>query len=156
LLVCAIGCSPLKNLESVEKTVYETRSFGYGITVDGIDYSATGMARVDSDGKIFLSAIMVYPSFRLNGHIAISHIGGVEEILIHDGSGFVEFNDPGCFTVYFMENRRVVFSKTYAELGIDVDKPFPGEFVTEKIHPILEKLIRENVQPQEPEREELL
>ena len=55
--------------------------------------------------------------------------------------------------VYFIDNKRIIFQKSYAELGIDVVNP-KSAFDKENLFPILEKMIRENVPPQEDIMEE--
>ncbi len=79
------------------------------------------------------------------------------KILVHTGKGNkpIQLNDPKCHTVYFLKDRRILFSKTYAELGIDTSKPFPGDFIETNLQPILEKMIRENVTNGEIKTEEV-
>jgi len=57
--------------------------------------------------------------------------------------------------VYFIDDGKIVFQKTNEELGITIDVADPkSAFLSWNLQPILETLIRENVQPQEPEMEE--
>lgn len=149
LLCCIAGCT---------KTTYENTTFGCGVPVDGIDYSANGMARIAEDGTICRSAILVFESLEtVHASIGIETKAETDpgKILIHSGDqkGSLDLKDPKCFTVYFVKDRQILFSKTYAELGIDATKSFPGDFSETKLRPILEKLIREAELPRPPKDE---
>lgn len=142
LLCCVAGCT---------KTTYKNETFGCGIPVDGVDYSANGMARMTNDGKVGLAAILVFKTFStMSVTIAMeSPRGDVDpgriRIMECERGEFVELNDPKCFTVYFVKEHEIVFSKTFAELGIDASKPWPGDFTETKLRPIFETMIRENL-----------
>ena len=57
---------------------------------------------------------------------------------------------PKTDTFYFIQDGEVVFEKGYQELGIDASRlDADSEAVFDYLRPILEKLIRENVPPQE-------
>jgi hypothetical protein len=52
--------------------------------------------------------------------------------------------------VYFIDREKIVFSKTIAELGIE-----PSNVMSKEVmRPVLEQMIRENVVPQEPQKEQ--
>jgi len=56
--------------------------------------------------------------------------------------------------LYFVRDAKIVFEKEYSELGIDASRlGGSAHEILEYLLPILEPLIRENVQPQEPEME---
>ena len=64
-------------------------------------------------------------------------------------------------TVYFIHNDEIVFEKTFHELGIDLSQfntdnigNFSNHTLHDYLQPILEKLIREHIQPQDSETEE--
>ena len=59
-------------------------------------------------------------------------------------------------TLYFEQDNKIVFEKTYQELGIDAARlnTENSDEVLAYLQPILEPLIREHVQPQDTETEE--
>ena len=59
-------------------------------------------------------------------------------------------------TLYFVQEGKIVFEKTYQELGIDASRLNidSSREILDYLLPILEKLIRENEQPPKPEMEE--
>ena len=58
-------------------------------------------------------------------------------------------------TLYFVQEGQIIFEKNYQELGIDAERlNANSEAILEYLRPILETLIRENVQPQESDMEE--
>ena len=69
------------------------------------------------------------------------------------GDGSRKVADIPFHYIYFIDNERIVFQKSNEELGIDASD-FRKTFTNRKLRPILETLIREHVQPQEPEMEE--
>jgi helix-turn-helix protein len=58
-------------------------------------------------------------------------------------------------TLYFIQDKKIVFEKSYKELGIYASLLSDDlEVMRDYLQPILEKLIREHVRPQETETEE--
>ena len=56
--------------------------------------------------------------------------------------------------LYFVQDKKIVFEKEYQELGIDASRLSTDQNeMLDYLRPILENLIREHVQPQEPEME---
>jgi len=71
-------------------------------------------------------------------------------MLLPDGKEIV----PKAETLYFAKDKNILVEKDYRELGIDASKlkdDFKVKF--DYLRPILEPLIREHFQPQEPEME---
>jgi len=58
-------------------------------------------------------------------------------------------------TLYFLQDGKAIFEKSYQELGVDASQLYGHhEDVGNYLKPILEKLIREHVPPQDTEMEE--
>jgi len=58
-------------------------------------------------------------------------------------------------TLYLIQKGKIVFEKRYRELGIDASRLSDDNvLVLEYLRPILEQMIREHIQPLEPEMEE--
>ena len=73
----------------------------------------------------------------------------------HPEVGDTKIVDVPFHFVYFIDNGKIVFQKSHEKLGIDVSDHWHA-FDSDKLYPILETLIRENVPPQETEMEEEL
>ena len=75
----------------------------------------------------------------------------IREMGFHDGKRVLIKPE----TFYYIKDDTIVFEKGYQELGIDASRLLgeDGMLALDDLVPILEKLIRENVPPQESERE---
>jgi len=57
-------------------------------------------------------------------------------------------------TFYYIKDDKIIFEKGYQEFGIDAQRLNANLVeMRDDLFPILEKMIRENVQPQEPDTE---
>ena len=143
LLVGVIGCKqpPSKFL-----------SGGVEFEVDGTKYWVYRHADVDRHERVVSSSLIV----SLHG----GRIGGSSEYSSRRGTTIVQIYDGGqkvvakTDTLFFIQDEKIVFEKKYQELGIDAQRLNANLVeMRDDLFPILEKMIRENVQPQKSERE---
>jgi len=128
---------------------------GIQFEVDGTKYWVSRCANVDQQGHVASSSLRV--SFRDD------QTGGTSEYASRRGTTIVRFHLDGgdviakTDTLYFIQNRKIVFEKSYQELGIDASR-LNAELdeTLDYLQPLLETMIREHVPPQEPETEEEL
>jgi len=152
LAVLLAGCAP----QPVDH--YGTIGTGDRFVVDGITYFAL-ITCGTKDGKIAHSIIWVSPDvspLRYRMSVWYDERGRPRAGLYRDATidpGRTIIADVPFNFAYFIDNGKIVRQKSYEELGIDVSDPM-RVFDERKLSPILEQLIRENVQPQEPEMEE--
>jgi len=140
--------------------------------VDGIEYWVDRYADVDQQGRVASSTLIV--SHYVNGGSAsgiyvmreYTKARGTTIVTLHsdavsafktknfrdfDGEYVVAKTD----TLYFAHEGIIVFEKEYQELGIDASRlNADNKVMLDYLQPILEKLIRENVTPQEDTTEE--
>jgi len=125
---------------------------GWIFEVDGVEYSVEWRrGGVERQGQFELSFLTVthveYPfstySGRLHGKVIVPMHPDSEKVVAKTE------------TVYFVKDKKIVVEKEYQELGIDASR-FSTDWIDmqDYLRPILENLIREHVQPQEPEMEE--
>ena len=124
---------------------------GWEIEVDGVQYSVSWhRGGVERQGQFELSFLTVthvdYPMVTYYGR----HRGKVVVPMHPDSEKVVAKTE----TVYFVRDKKIIFEKNYRELGIDASR-LNADLVEMRdyLHPILENLIRENVQPQEHDTE---
>jgi len=124
------------------------------LEVDGTKYWVQRFADINRQGQVASSTLVV--TFR-----AYSRSVGSTEFLSQRGTTVVRFrlNDGRVIaktdTLYFIHEGRIVFEKGFQELGIDASHLGADlEVMLDYLQPILEEVIRENVQPQVPEIEE--
>ena len=124
--------------------------FAANIVVDGKSYPLYFNADVDRKGRVTASLLRIRPTFG-NSYLEIASSRGTTFTKwIVNGEDIVAKTE----TLYYFHDG-VVLEKTYQELGIDLRQMnADAKEILRYLLPILEKLIRENVQPQEPEREE--
>jgi hypothetical protein len=142
---------------------------GGNFVVDGNTYSII-LGHIEKDGS-FLSLILAFPCAQhyfpvftvgenaIKGAIhreennenkTIGSIGGGKY-----GSVGIKIADANLCSVYFIDDKQIVFHKSNEELGIDISDPRRGfNALHLRLRPILETLIRENVKPQESELNE--
>ena len=149
LLVCASGCAELSD---------ETK-----LDVDEFVIGVHQFVKMDDQGQILALPIFIYrycPIFIYpntygvfygwttianpnNENLKVKETIGGKDIVLQPN------------TLLFFRGDEKLFEKEYQELGIDAQQLADDqEKIRDYLQPILEKLIRENVQPQEPEREE--
>ena len=132
-----------------------SRGIGFDFTVDGSLYSCLGnILCVKSKERLLLynTNIIIYPEDqkrKYEPNVMVDKLDSWTDI------GFVsscsiQVVDPNDFSlsvrpdsIHFVDNNRVVFSKTNEELGIDTTD-HQKAFSEENLKPILEKMIREN------------
>ena len=125
--------------------------------VDGIKYGVYRFATIDKQGGgVVASSLVVFPSACREGlHWHEDYCGARRTTLLVirrvDSGHPVAKTD----TLYFMSEGRIVFEKSYQELGIDSQQlNADNEVVLDYLRPILEQLIREHAKSQAPETEE--
>ena len=144
LLVCASFFTTQHNGLS-DRIVFE---------VDGVKYWVRRYADIDRKGRVATSSLVVHlhsergPSDSSNYSsqrgttITTWNVGGKKVVVKTD-------------TLYFFREGKIVLETKYQDLDIDAQRLNADlEEVRDYLYPILEKLIRENVPPQEPETEE--
>ena len=162
------GCAPSNSIMTVSGGTSRY------IIVEGTTYDFGGHYW-KQNGKVTHSHIVVFPfghqhyfpavrhpNGQANGEIYYQELTPTGVIIIdrhfRDDREIVEgekIADVAFGYVYFVNNKKIVFQKSYEELGIDISDP-KNTFSDQNLLPILETLIRENVPPQEPEMEEEL
>ena len=127
---------------------------GHPLEVDGVQYIVKWSTVINRQEQIALSFVtchrvnvsVLYPAWERTGD---TFIGTVRPTIGKDISTKSE-------TLYFACDQHTVFEKTYQELGIDASRlnTENDDEVLAYLQPILEKLIREHVPPQDSETEE--
>ena len=156
-LICAVGCAKQPQpFERKEQAIQFGRSFR--LEVDGVNYWAHLQAKmVYEPTRIDSTALLVYPTsdWLLLNWFYLTPSFPITLTINEEPPVAIEVD-----TLYFVQDGKVVFEKKYQELGIDASRLNVDwndgfkDFYPEYLRPILETLIRENVQPQEPEMEE--
>jgi len=147
LLVGVGGCDSTNRSQSQYTTIY--------FDVDGVRYGVGLKKYTDRQGKNTTSFMTcVDPASRTGAGFFgdNSRKTPYREILL-DGKKVVVKPE----TFYYIKDNEIVFEKGYQEIGIDPSRLLEGvdnEQTLVYLAPILVQLIRENVQPQEPEMEE--
>jgi len=152
LLVSAGGCT-------VRLETSGFNSYHAGSTTFEVDSALTHVGwhtLVEKEQeKIILSFVTLQHPYsgpkKTTSHRGV-HWGDVpEETLPLDGKKIVAKTE----TLYFIRDNRIILEKKYPELGIDASRlNADNKAVLDYLRPILEKMIRENVPPQETEMEE--
>jgi len=114
--------------------------------VDDARYWLYWQADTDRQGRIISSSIVIAP------HSEKISVGSATKFASNGKTMATKTN-----TLYFVQEGKIVFEKKYNELGIDTSQfNFDNVPLRDHLRPILEPLIREHLQPQEPEMEEQL
>ena len=147
LLVVVRGCA-----EHHERMQYKRMSIGTLIEVDGVVCSVSLNAPVDRQGQFDYSILLV----TLSGEgISVGSSSLNERIMwlvLDDDKDDKMLAEKD--TLYLVQEGKIVLEKTYRELGIDASRLSTDWIdMLNYLRPILEPLIREHVQPQEPEME---
>jgi len=99
--------------------------------------------------------VFVQENFSIHGEAKIAGFvsrSSIKEEIIEAGS--TKIADVPLGYVYFIDDRKIIFQKSNKELDIAIDASDPNSaFHSSYLQPIIEKMIRENVQPQEAEEE---
>ena len=135
LILCMIGCA--KQHTGLHGTIR--------FEVDNVVYWVTRYADVDRQGQVATSSLVVRPDSE-------SYPGSSMEYNSQRGTTIVTFKDDGrdvvakTDTLYFVREGKIEFEKTYRDLGIDASKLNADlNDMLDYLQPILEKMIRENV-----------
>ena len=123
-------------------------------TVDGKNYSLEVQTEVDRRGNVCTSLIILRGSGVPGSSRTETSVrrGVTDATWTLNGKEVVSKTD----TLYFIQGGEIV-EKNYRDLGIDASRlNAESEVVADYLRPILEKMIRENVLPQETEMEEKL
>jgi len=122
--------------------------------IDGVQYSVAWYECTDSQKQIASSFLIVNRGTKLivvsEYHSNSSGNKGIWTMY----SPNIESTTAKPETLYFVNDLKIVFEKGYQEIGIDPSRLQEGvnnEQTLVYLAPILIQLIRENVQPQEPE-----
>ena len=146
MLVCVSSCSKKP----------QELSGGIEIEVDGVEYRVYRHAIVSGSGRlVYFSTLLVSLSSEPAPIAKRSGESSLSSTIVTAG----HTDEERCFampdTLYFFQEGKIAFEKRYWDLGIDAQRLNADlEEVRDYLRPILEKLIRENVPPQEPETEE--
>jgi len=123
---------------------------GFQFEVDGVMYQGERYATIDAQGNVISSSLMIFlytESLPIAGWVKDTP-NQIRTMATWDADGekIIAKTD----TLYFFQGGRVIFEKTYQDLGINTQQ-FKADTRTlcNHLQPILEKLIRENITPQE-------
>jgi len=145
-----VGCSP----HGADVFVEQHRGFsgGTGIEVDGTKYTVFLDSDIDQQGRVALSSLMVsLQDEQIRSTSNYNTRRGTTIVQIHVGGQTVVAKTD---TLYFVQGERIIFEKEYQELGIDAQRLNADlDDIRDYLRPILEPLIREHIQPQEPDTE---
>ena len=155
-----------KNERAVRHHLPHHRGGEKHFLVDGVQYDASWCVYINRQEQIASSLLILHrlDPDQINGPvncvITLTRIDDstrkvVRTLCLPDGEKIVAKEQ----TLYFIQDKKIIFEKTYQELEIDTYKlsaGFTTDFDTEVayLQPILEKLIRKHVQPQDSETEE--
>ena len=165
-----VGCSLVASIDHFDHQFICKGYDEHGIVVEGITYNYSGGYGTKNGERVY-SLFVVFPSSgqhyvpvvrltqeEIKGQIYSQE---VERTIWQDKFGDERFiagetkiADVSFDHVYFVNEGKVVFRKSVEELGIEFYDTVLR--FNAKLRPILEKLIRENVSPQEHETEEEL
>jgi len=140
---------------------WKVSSGGTSMEVDGVQYGVNWYTRLVRQGQINVSFITLCHSTPQNLNAISTECSFFGDAFSRRFYDALYIGDTGIDaqteTLYFIKDNKIVFDKKYQELGIDVSR-MGGQHdeVLNYLRPILESIIREHVQPQEPEMEEQL
>ena len=173
IAILLVGCTSSVTQTPESDSKPEASSIGWNLflVVEDITYDTIGNYLLN-EKKLIYSFILVFPREQhyyfcatryidgeYHGEIYSQKVGdpskGYDRINIRHFKGN-EKPDDGTMKianvpfhhVHFINNGKIVLQKSYEELGIDVSDP-QRAFDKENLFPILGKIIRENVPPQE-------
>ena len=143
LVVCTVGCA-----EQYGRSFSESMEF----EVDSVLYHVEWHVWKNRQGQVSASFLTCYRPFY---PIIKTHHSRPDKTFVSthpDGEKVIAKTDM----LYFVQDEKIVFEKTYQELGIDASRLNidSSREILDYLLPILEKLIRENVRPPKPEMEE--
>ena len=145
LLACVSGCTDRGQI------LHGSVKFD----IDGAEYWVCRHSQVNRHGRLILSCLVLYPP-RLgpqpSGTTTYNSQWDSYTVTLHSDGKKV---DAKTETLYFIQDKKIVFEKSYQELGIDASRlTTDTDDMRVYLTPILEKLIREHVLPQDTETEE--
>ena len=135
-----------------DECIHRSSTDGMRFEIDGVEYSVEWTrGGAERQGQFELSFLTVthvdYPMTTYYGQDR-----GKIIVPMHPDSEKVVAKTE---TVYFVQDKRIIFEKGYQELGIDASRLSTNlTEMRDYLYPILEKMIRESVPPPEPEIEE--
>ena len=126
------------------------------IEIDNEKYSVCRVFSKDWRGKLVLSCLLLSRTDPVSARMISWSFDGFSETHIVTFPVNDEKVDAKTEILYFIQDGKIIFEKSYKELGIDVSRITTGrnDGLLTYLRPILEKLIREHVQPQDTETEE--
>ena len=152
-MVCASGC-----VREHQGFSFRSESEEVKFEVDEVQYIARRHVGEDAQRRVTQSWLVIYP-----WSVGYTHSPSLKEETSYQRTVITTWDVEGkdvvakTDTLYFFQEGKIVLEKKYQDLGIDAQRLNADiEEVRDYLYPILEKLIRENVPPQEPEREEPL
>ena len=163
----------LAGCDSSQQVSHAWRStvFDNDLIVEGMTYRATSTYGRMKDGSLQYSFTVIFPDgqhyfpairyvdgeIKEKGEIYLEDGGGTKKMVYYDEtrplSGQIKVADVPFHVVYFIDDGKIVFQKSYVELGFEVPDAQSPIADSRRLQPILEKLIRENVPPQKHEME---
>ena len=169
IAVLLAGCSPSVTVTS--KSIYPNKeaSFEDNFFVEGVAYRSIVIYGMKDDALMFSLTLVFpdgqhyYPAVReVDGKIEGQIYSEDKRSTIHARYVGDEKTNPSTYggrkvadvsfhCVYLLDGDKIVCQKSNEELGIDMFGTTNNSDERKKLHPILENLIRENVQPQESE-----
>jgi len=171
IAVLLAGCSPSVTVTS--KSIYPNKeaSFEDNFIIEGVAYRSNVVYGMKDDALMF-SLTLVFPDGQ-HYYPAVRQVDGEIEGQIYSEDkrstinawyiggeknnpsthGGRKIADVSFHCVYLLDGDKIVCQKSNQELGIDMFGTTNTSDERKKLHPILENLIRENVQSQEHEME---
>jgi len=135
----------------IEGTGYYSNSiYGYGLKDGNVVYLLTVVV---PEGQYYYP-IVRFEGGEMKGYIYLNTSDYRDEKTTHGVEEHRKIADVPLRHVYFLDNDKIVFQKSYEELGIESSVLPNHDEASRKLRPILETLIREHVPPQETEMEE--
>ena len=125
---------------------YSNNIYGYGLKDGNVVYLLTVVV---SEGQYYYP-IVRFEDGEMKGYIYLN------TSTTHRVEEHRKIADVPLRHVYFLDNDKIVFQKSYEELGIESSVLPNHDEASRKLYPILETLIREHVPLQETEMKEEL
>ncbi len=148
MILLFVGCS---NSASKPALTFSTESVEGAFNVDGTNYGYNGgYAKEETAGKILCSVVIVYPKEEETyGYslLDISEMDGIYRASVVERMIDKPIIHLSTNRVYFHKDGKSTMAKTNEELKIDLSDP--SFFTSQKLEPILEKFVRENVKTKE-------
>ena len=178
-IVLLMGCSHSMDVAEMLPEVPKRQSSSVGwsrtLVVDAVAYDTAGRYHL-TEGELVYSSILIFPvgqyyfpatrfiDGEFREEIYSQEIGdkskGYHRTFWKSFSGNqkpatdeTKIADALLHHIYFIDDGKIVFQKSYEEIGLDFSEP-KSAFEWKNLQPILERLIREHVKSQAPETEE--